>query len=200
MKNYTSKNRTLTDRVKKLFKTDYDDYELKATKIFVSVFIILVLVDFLSINEKISDVAEILVFFSGNLFGIILFERSKKLRKQIESQKHLIEEKQKEILDSIHYAKRLQEAILPPLTFIDEHVPNNFVLYQPKDVVAGDFYWAESKDNKFFIAAADCTSHGVPGAMVSVVCSNALNSVTYSPMAMRINLADQKAKNSCISN
>jgi serine phosphatase RsbU (regulator of sigma subunit) len=64
---------------------------------------------------------------------------------------------------------------LPPLKFIDEHVPNNFVLYQPKDVVAGDFYWAESKDNKFFIAAADCTGHGVPGAMVSVVCSNALN-------------------------
>jgi len=98
-----------------------------------------------------------------------------KQKQEVENQKHIVEEKQKEILDSIHYAKRLQEAILPPLKFIDEHVPNNFVLYQPKDVVAGDFYWAETKDNKFFIAAADCTGHGVPGAMVSVVCSNALN-------------------------
>ncbi|MCF8423061.1 MAG: SpoIIE family protein phosphatase [Bacteroidia bacterium] len=93
----------------------------------------------------------------------------------VDLQNHLIKEKQKEILDSIHYAKRLQEAILPPLHFINEHVPNNFVLYQPKDVVAGDFYWAEIKDDKFFIAAADSTGHGVPGAMVSVVCSNALN-------------------------
>ena len=96
-------------------------------------------------------------------------------KQEVESQKHLIEEKQKEILDSIHYAKRLQEAILPPLHFINEHVPNNFVLYKPKDLVAGDFYWAEIKDDKFFIAAADSTGHGVPGAMVSVVCSNALN-------------------------
>ena len=105
-------------------------------------------------------------------------ERTSKLIEKnniVRQQKKIVEEKQKEILDSIHYAKRLQEAILPPLKFIDDHVPNNFVLYQPKDVVAGDFYWAESKDNKFFIAAADCTGHGVPGAMVSVVCSNALN-------------------------
>ena len=110
---------------------------------------------------------------------IELIEKQKiiieKKERETQEQKHIVEEKQKEILDSIHYAKHLQEAILPPLKFIDEHVPNNFVLYQPKDVVAGDFYWAETKDNKFFIAAADCTGHGVPGAMVSVVCSNALN-------------------------
>ena len=111
------------------------------------------------------------------LEGMVIIRTSElQLEKNnVEEQKRIIEEKQKEILDSIHYAKRLQEAILPPLKFIDEHVPNNFVLYQPKDVVAGDFYWAETKDNKFFIAAADCTGHGVPGAMVSVVCSNALN-------------------------
>ena len=111
------------------------------------------------------------------LEGMVIIRTSElQLEKNnVEEQKRIIEEKQKEILDSIHYAKRLQEAILPPLKFIDEYVPNNFVLYQPKDVVAGDFYWAETKDNKFFIAAADCTGHGVPGAMVSVVCSNALN-------------------------
>ncbi len=132
----------------------------------------------------------ILWFVFGGLilvatFSIMMFNRFRVTKKQntiiglqkqeVESQKHLVEEKQKEILDSIHYAKRLQEAILPPLHFINEHAPNNFVLYQPKDVVAGDFYWAEIKDDKFFIAAADSTGHGVPGAMVSVVCSNALN-------------------------
>ena len=90
-------------------------------------------------------------------------------------QKHLIEEKQKEIVDSITYAKRLQEAILPPIEFVNTNLKNNFIYYQPKDIVAGDFYWAEKVGDKFFIAAADSTGHGVPGAMVSVVCSNALN-------------------------
>jgi serine phosphatase RsbU (regulator of sigma subunit) len=90
-------------------------------------------------------------------------------------QKKFIEEKQHEILDSITYAKRLQHAILPPQEFINSFFSENFILYKPKDIVAGDFYWAEKIDNLFFIAAADSTGHGVPGAMVSVVCSNALN-------------------------
>lgn len=81
----------------------------------------------------------------------------------------------KEITDSINYARRIQDAILPSATFFNECNINNFVLYKPKDIVAGDFYWLECKDNIMFVAAADCTGHGVPGAMVSVVCSNALN-------------------------
>jgi serine phosphatase RsbU (regulator of sigma subunit) len=92
-----------------------------------------------------------------------------------EEQKKIIEHKQKEIIDSINYAKRLQEAILPPKEFIEKHVPDNFIIYEPKDLVAGDFYWAEFRNDMFFIAAADSTGHGVPGAMVSVVCGNALN-------------------------
>lgn len=94
---------------------------------------------------------------------------------EVEMQKHLVEEKQKEIIDSISYAKRLQEAILPPQEFINKYLPQNFILYKPKDIVAGDFYWADTIGDKFFIAAADSTGHGVPGAMVSVVCSNALD-------------------------
>ncbi|MCC6370196.1 MAG: tetratricopeptide repeat protein, partial [Bacteroidia bacterium] len=94
---------------------------------------------------------------------------------EISKQKHIVEEKQKEITESITYAKRLQEAILPPLEFINAHLKNSFVYYKPKDIVAGDFYWAEKVGERFFIAAADSTGHGVPGAMVSVVCSNALN-------------------------
>ncbi len=93
----------------------------------------------------------------------------------IEIQKHLVEEHQKDIIDSITYAKRIQQAILPPYAYIQQHLPESFILFKPKDIVAGDFYWMENKDDFIFIAAADCTGHGVPGAMVSVVCSNALN-------------------------
>jgi serine phosphatase RsbU (regulator of sigma subunit) len=86
-----------------------------------------------------------------------------------------IESKNREITDSITYAKRLQEAILPPESFIKKHLPESFILYYPKDIVAGDFYWMETVNDIVFIAAADCTGHGVPGAMVSVICSNALS-------------------------
>jgi serine phosphatase RsbU (regulator of sigma subunit) len=86
-----------------------------------------------------------------------------------------IVEKNKEILDSIAYAERIQKAILPPNNVIKEHLQNSFILYKPKDIVAGDFYWMECVEKKVIFAAADCTGHGVPGAMVSVVCNNALN-------------------------
>jgi len=112
------------------------------------------------------------------LLSLFIINRLRITRKQkgiIELQKKLVEEKQKEVFESITYAKRLQEAILPPQDFINKYIPHNFVLYKPKDIVAGDFYWAEKINNLFFIAAADSTGHGVPGAMVSVVCSNALN-------------------------
>lgn len=115
------------------------------------------------------------------VFGIFMFSRFKitqRQKKTIEQQKHLVEEKNKEILDSITYAKRLQEAILPSIDSIKKYLPESFVFYKPKDIVAGDFYYFEqspTEENTFFIAAADCTGHGVPGALVSVVCSNALN-------------------------
>jgi tetratricopeptide (TPR) repeat protein len=115
------------------------------------------------------------------LTGIFLFfvmNRLKVTRKQkvvIEQQKEAVEEAHQEIKDSITYAKRIQSAILPPTKLVKEYLKNNFILYKPKDVVAGDFYWMEHKDNKVLFAAADCTGHGVPGAMVSVVCNNALN-------------------------
>ena len=119
------------------------------------------------------------------LFSMLLYKRFRLTNKQkhiielknmeTEEQKLLVEEKQKEIIDSITYAKRLQQAILPAESTIKKHLPDSFVLYQPKDIVAGDFYWIEHLDGFIFIAAADSTGHGVPGAMVSVICSNALN-------------------------
>lgn len=119
------------------------------------------------------------------LFGGFVFNRYRVTNKQkgiIEEQKEKVdaaydelEEKNTEILDSINYAKRIQSAILPPDKLVKEYLSNSFILYKPKDIVAGDFYWMETKSGKVLFAAADCTGHGVPGAMVSVVCNNGLN-------------------------
>jgi len=122
----------------------------------------------------------LVMVFAGFIFRSLRITRKQKIlieeqKTEVESQKHLVEEKQKEIIDSITYAKRLQEAILPPLDFVKKHLSDSFIFYKPKDIVAGDFYFMEVLDDMIFIAAADCTGHGVPGAMVSVVCCNALN-------------------------
>ncbi len=97
---------------------------------------------------------------------------------EIKLQKDLVEQKNEEIIDSINYAKRLQDTILPPKVRIDELFSNNFVLFKPKDIVSGDFYVCESLESNghkiVMVAVADCTGHGVPGALVSMVCSSAL--------------------------
>ncbi len=98
-----------------------------------------------------------------------------KQNEEITHQKELVEEKNREIVDSINYAKRLQSAILPPASHMRSLLPESFIFYRPKDIVAGDFYFFERIGNKLFIAVADCTGHGVPGALVSVICSTALN-------------------------
>jgi len=115
----------------------------------------------------------LLLVFSGLLFS--RFRITQRQKTIIERQKAIVEEKNKEVTDSITYAKRLQDAILPPLKLVKQYLPESFLLYKPKDIVAGDFYWMEQTESALYIAAADCTGHGVPGAMVSVVCSNALN-------------------------
>jgi serine phosphatase RsbU (regulator of sigma subunit) len=96
-------------------------------------------------------------------------------KSKVEMQKQVVEEKNNEILASIKYAKRIQTAILPQKKLIDSYFSDYFIFYKPKDIVAGDFYWFEKVNNTYYVAAADCTGHGVPGAMVSVVCNNGLN-------------------------
>ena len=88
----------------------------------------------------------------------------------VEAAHEELEEKNQEIMDSIKYAKRIQSAILPPVKIVKEHLKDSFILYKPKDIVAGDFYWMESvapisnkKEPLILFAAADCTGHGVPG-------------------------------------
>jgi serine phosphatase RsbU (regulator of sigma subunit) len=95
--------------------------------------------------------------------------------KIINEQKHLVEEKNKDIGDSIRYAQRIQQAILPPEAMWKSALKHSFVLYAPKDILSGDFYWLEETHDHIFIAAADCTGHGVPGALVSIVNYNILN-------------------------
>ncbi|MFN8115865.1 MAG: SpoIIE family protein phosphatase [Bacteroidia bacterium] len=81
----------------------------------------------------------------------------------------ILEHKQKEILDSIHYAKRIQNALLANKTLVNKNIPENFILFNPKDIVSGDFYWAAEHQNKFYLAVCDCTGHGVPGAFMSLL-------------------------------
>ncbi len=106
------------------------------------------------------------------------YELEEKVRDRtakISKQKEMIEEQNKHITDSIRYAKRIQNAILPPDSYVQSTVPNSFILYRPKDIVSGDFYWLKVIDKKVIIAAVDCTGHGVPGAFMSIVGSNQLN-------------------------
>ncbi|MGE0562074.1 MAG: SpoIIE family protein phosphatase [Flavobacteriales bacterium] len=98
-----------------------------------------------------------------------------KQKEEIEKQNEKISELYTEVTDSIRYAKRLQEAILPPDDLVNRILPNSFVLYKPKDIVSGDFYWIEEKNGKVYFASVDCTGHGVPGAFMSIVGYNALN-------------------------
>ena len=96
-------------------------------------------------------------------------------KNKVELQKSIIEIKNRDITDSIKYAERIQKTMLPTDDNINESLKKSFVLYKPKDIVAGDFYWLEKKGKAVLFAVADCTGHGVPGAIVSVVCNNALN-------------------------
>jgi serine phosphatase RsbU (regulator of sigma subunit) len=94
---------------------------------------------------------------------------------KIELQHEELEQTHYEISSSIKYAERLQLAILPPRADLEKNLSDGFVLFKPKDVVSGDFYWLQTTSTHTLLAVADCTGHGVPGAMVSVVCSNCLN-------------------------
>ena len=93
----------------------------------------------------------------------------------LEIKNNIIEHKNTEITDSIKYAQRIQNAILPSLDSLDKWLPHNFILFKPKDIVSGDFYWATEHNNKFYLAVCDCTGHGVPGAFMSILNIGFLN-------------------------
>jgi len=152
--------------------------ELKASKnrqiMFIIIMVIMVLfiafmvyfiVRFRKQNKIIENNIQIINKTNAELVGTI---------EQVNIQKALIETKNEEITDSIAYAKRIQNAILPHASAIKNLLGENFIIYRPKDIVAGDFYWLTEENHSVMFAVADCTGHGVPGAMVSVVCHSAL--------------------------
>ncbi len=129
-------------------------------------------------QEKTQRIVFIIVAILLVVNAVYFFSRYKKQKKDkllIEAQKLQIEARSQEIEDSINYAKRIQTAVLPSDSRIQSYGLDSFILYKPKDIVAGDFYWFEQKGDTLLFAAADCTGHGVPGAMVSMICNNALN-------------------------
>ena len=97
--------------------------------------------------------------------------------KEINHQKELVEVKNKEITDSINYAKRIQQSILTSENYFKKHTTDFFILFKPKDIVSGDFYWALNHQQKFMLMTSDCTGHGVPGAMMSMMGINYLNEI-----------------------
>ncbi|HET6243185.1 MAG TPA: tetratricopeptide repeat protein [Bacteroidia bacterium] len=138
--------------------------------------------------EKLNDWKQSLDYFKryeeikSNMFSEQQTKFFKIKNEEISKQKELIEEFHGELKDSIKYALRIQQAILPPAKLLTQVLPESFLFYKPKDVVSGDFYWLETVTPKgrkaeklILFAVADCTGHGVPGAMVSIVCVNALN-------------------------
>ena len=100
-----------------------------------------------------------------------------RMEKDISDKNKIIELKNKDITDSINYAQRIQQAILCDVEEIKDKLPESFILFKPKDIVSGDFYWFTHRDNTVFIAAADCTGHGVPGGFMSMIGNSFLNEV-----------------------
>lgn len=104
-------------------------------------------------------------------------ENLEKAYEEINKQKDELQEKTRNITSSINYAKRIQDSILPSLELIQQYLPNSFVLFKPRDTVSGDFYWFMHKEDMTWIAAVDCTGHGVPGAFMSMIGNTLLNQI-----------------------
>lgn len=111
---------------------------------------------------------------------LILFNRNtirKRGNEQLAQQNAVIEEKNKNITDSINYARRIQEALIPEESILQKNFGDAFVLFKPRDIVSGDFWWCTEKDGMFLLAAADCTGHGVPGGFMSVMSAAFLSEI-----------------------
>lgn len=128
----------------------------------------------------------IVLIFSVFLFG--RFRITQRQKSLIEKQKHLVDEKNKEILDSIHYAKRIQQTLLASHSLLDRRLSNYFIFYKPKDIVSGDFYYAYELPDRLILGVFDCTGHGVPGAFMSLLNVSFLNEAINEKMI--VNPAD----------
>jgi phosphoserine phosphatase RsbU/P len=130
-----------------------------------------------TVQEIIGNVNLLLLFIISSLFILFFKEDMLKSQKHILKQKQVIEEKNKDMLDSIQYAQRIQLALLPSRNKLQALFPDSVLFFQPKDIVSGDFYWIFQNDDYRFAAVGDCTGHGVPGALMSVLGINLLNEI-----------------------
>lgn len=128
----------------------------------------------LQIMSSLAGIALLLILVSYVIYGSV---QRKKVNKLLEQQNELISEKNKDITDSINYAQRIQQSVLSDQQILFRNTSEAFILYQPRDIVSGDFYWFRESEGKLYVACADCTGHGVPGALVSVVGINILNQI-----------------------
>jgi serine phosphatase RsbU (regulator of sigma subunit)/tetratricopeptide (TPR) repeat protein len=120
----------------------------------------------------------LVLVFSGFLFN--RFKVTSRQKQVIEEQKLIVEVKNKEVMDSINYARRIQDALLKEEEHVTAHLPEHFVLFKPKAIVSGDFYWSMEKQGYWYLAVADCTGHGVPGAFMSMLGIAYLNEINAS--------------------
>jgi ligand-binding sensor domain-containing protein/serine phosphatase RsbU (regulator of sigma subunit) len=97
------------------------------------------------------------------------YRERERINNQIAIQREELALKNKNITDSLNYAKRIQEAMMPSKNLFDKFLPESFILHMPKDIVSGDFYWINEHEDKIYVAAIDCTGHGVPGAFMSII-------------------------------
>jgi serine phosphatase RsbU (regulator of sigma subunit) len=123
----------------------------------------------------------LIIIIIGGLVVVIQKARKKQVQSNIDltNKNTKIEHQKKEIVDSINYAKRIQDASLGNPEKIKEAHANSAILFQPKDILSGDFYWFSKSENRFSFSVADCTGHGVPGAMMSMIGNNGLNDAVY---------------------
>lgn len=136
-------------------------------------------------ENKMHSQRNLILMIALGITGIMLvviiagYIQKRKINQKISHQKETIEVKNNQIVDSINYAKRIQEAILPDPNEIKKHFTDSFVFYKPRDIVSGDFYWFEETADKVYIAAVDCTGHGVPGAFMSMIGNTLLNQTVH---------------------
>ena len=114
-------------------------------------------------------------------------------------QRDRIKEQKQNITDSIHYAQRIQRAILPPQNIINKVLPEHFIFYKPKDIVSGDYYWLTQRDDKIILAAADSTGHGVPGAFMSMLGVAFLNEIVNKSEKLQANLILNRLRENVIN-
>ena len=142
----------------------------------------------LQLEKQESDIKFQRVLLFSSLIAMIIFlvmafmiwreyRAKKKTSEALALQKAIVDQKNKDITDSINYAQRIQEAVFPEKEIKYRLFPDAFVYFKPRDIVSGDFYWFAEKNGKRFIAAVDCTGHGVPGAFMSIVGNHLLNEI-----------------------